>query len=143
MITMNRRIFRGVGDPGYPRHETIESAGYKMAASGAYYRREMTRLIKGHGCTLCTEEFETDLPTDLKYPYVSPVCRCTLCRACVDGCVPVEKKGWTADCPLCAVPKAWNMRNLVPNRHVANLLHDMKRVVADEGKDEYHGGDCE
>ena len=115
-----------------------------MAASGAYYHREMNRLINGHGCTLCTEEFETDLPTDLKYPYISPVCKCTLCRACIDRCVIVEEgKRWTADCPLCGVQKAWEMRNLAPNRHVANLLHDMKRVVKNAGKDEYHGGNTD
>jgi hypothetical protein len=113
-----------------------------MGAVGAYYRCEMARMVQGHGCTYCSQPFDTDVSTDAKYPFISPVCNCTLCGECINGCLSqiVETKIFTVGCPLCRKPKAWNVRHLVPNKHLANLLHDMKRVVKNEGKDECHGG---
>lgn len=115
----------------------------RMGTVGEYYRREMKRMIDGHGgCTYCSQAFDTDVSTDAKYPYISPTCRCTLCRECIDVCMSqiVDTKQYTVGCPLCRQEKAWNTRRLVPNKLLANLLHDMKRVYSDEGKDECHGG---
>jgi hypothetical protein len=114
-----------------------------MNASGVYYHREMDRMVNGHGCIVCSQAYETDVWTDLRYPYISPVCKCTLCRACIDerlAQIVGTNKVYTVECPLCEKPKAWNKRNLVPNKQLANLLHDMKRVIANAGKDECHGG---
>jgi hypothetical protein len=99
-------------------------------------------MTNGHGCTVRSEAFETDVTTDRRCPHISPVCKCTLCKACVDGS-PAQTEH-TVGCPLCQEPRAWNKRKLVPNRHLANLLHDMKRVLTNAGKDECRGGgsDC-
>lgn len=115
-----------------------------MGPIGAYYRSEMSRMLRGYGCTYCSQEFETNDPADLRYPLISPVCKCTLCRACIDRqCLAqiVPTKLNTVSCPLCRTEQAWNINTLVPNRHLANLLDDMRRVVMNEGKDDCHGGD--
>jgi endogenous inhibitor of DNA gyrase (YacG/DUF329 family) len=114
-----------------------------MGAVGVYYRREMQRMLLGYGCCIiCEREFETSDETNAHYPYISPVCKHTLCKLCLDKTISriLVREYRTVDCPFCCKENAWNRHKLVPNRALVSLLDDMRHVITMEGKDEFHQG---
>jgi hypothetical protein len=109
-----------------------------MEHNGSYYAGEIRSLIMCHGdCNMCGLGFEVEHETDPRYPYVSPVCKCTLCRACINECVPkvASSKIYMYGCPACYKDQAWNLKNLLPNRPFANLLSGMDRAIANSPKE--------
>jgi hypothetical protein len=78
-----------------------------MGATGVYYRREMQRMLLGYGCILCERGFETSDKTNARYPYISPVCKHTLCKLCLDKTISwiLVREFRTVDCPFCRKEK--------------------------------------
>jgi Fe-S oxidoreductase len=103
-----------------------------MGDVDAYYRDELKKLGLDHGlCVNCGEMFETQDQTNLRYPFKSYVCKCTLCRECINSCGEkiTPGKTFTFDCPRCETKKAWNLRKLLPDLQFANLLDAVNSIV--------------
>jgi len=102
-----------------------------MAAAGECHAAELGRLVRDHGfCRNCQQAFETDNQTDLKHPFRSNVCSCTLCRDCINsgGDQTTPGKIQSFDCPLCLHEKAWNLRELLPDLQFVNLLRAVTKL---------------
>jgi endogenous inhibitor of DNA gyrase (YacG/DUF329 family) len=103
-----------------------------MKDIGAYYTGELARLARDHGtCINCGQLYETNNETDHRYPFRSYLCRCTLCRGCINACgaLITDGKEFTFDCPLCLKKMAWNVGRLLPDLQFVNLLHAVSHIV--------------
>jgi Fe-S oxidoreductase len=131
---------------GMNEREKILNSKYvkrDMGAAGEYYNAELSRVVGDHGyCKNCQQAFETNNQTDLKYPFRSYVCRCTLCRECINSCGAQITPGkiHTFDCPLCLHEKAWNLRKLLPDLQFVNLLHAVTEIQPYSGIDKKGDG---
>ena len=91
-------------------------------------------ILQNNCCLGCMLEFETSL-WDTHYLFISGVCNPTVCRCCLDARVEAER-GLTASwrdgcicCPICEVDRAFNMRKLVKNMALANVLAEIRRLM--------------
>jgi hypothetical protein len=100
-------------------------------------RQNIANLLRNNGCPVegCLAEFETGDRNERHYPHISPLCFCTICHVCIDqqheaavGENP-KFKGWTIECPVCHMEKAWNIRKLVPNKALANMQEELRWVM--------------
>jgi len=108
-----------------------------------YYRSGMGVLLKNNCCRgdLCMKPFECEDRSEWHFPYISQVCFCTLCQKCVHAQNEAalqenpKWKGYVVQCMLCGTLKAWNIRKLVPNIALANMLEETRRLAASNPTD--------
>jgi hypothetical protein len=105
------------------------------------YHGGLTLILKNNCCLVegCLHEFETTEDNQKFYPHISPVCCCTVCRSCIDGRAELERekrnwKGYSVLCPACLTDNAFNLRKLVPNRSLANVLAETRRLLENGNK---------
>ena len=86
-------------------------------------------------CLGCMLDFETSIG-DVHYPFILSVCNHTVCRRCLDARVEVERgkpaatwKGRCIRCPICEEDRAFNLRKLVKNMALANVLAEIGRLI--------------
>ena len=101
-------------------------------------------ILQNNCCHGCMLEFETGFG-DAQYPFISGVCSCTVCRRCLDARVEAERgangnwKGWCICCPICETDNAFNLRKLVKNMALANVLAELRLLMdrqPDNGDDD-------
>ena len=88
-------------------------------------------ILQNSCCLGCMLDFETGFG-DARYPFISGVCSCTVCRGCLDARVEAERgptgtwKGWCVRCK---------------NMALAIVLAEIRRLMdrqPDNGDDDIH-----
>ena len=103
-------------------------------------------ILQNSCCLGCMQDFETGFG-DARYPFISGVCSCTVCRRCLDARVEAERgenpaaswKGGCICCPVCDTDRAFNMKKLVKNMALAVVLAEIGRLIdrqPDNGDDD-------
>jgi hypothetical protein len=104
----------------------------------SFYRTGLELLLKNNCCkgNGCLKPFECEDKLMAHFPYISPVCACTLCQKCVHAQTEAALednpnwKGYVVQCGLCGTLKSWNIRKLVPNMALASMLEEIRRLSA-------------
>ncbi|XP_032997901.1 E3 ubiquitin-protein ligase TRIM7-like [Lacerta agilis] len=98
-----------------------------MAASEG----DIQRLRDEATCSICLDYF--------KDPVTSPECGHNFCRSCLIQCWGESEA--EASCPQCR--KRVQIRSLIPNRQLANMVEFIENLSVQGGKEERKGRTCE
>jgi len=124
--------------PGDKAPSTYSSLETTKIMTDSYYHTGMEVLLKNNCCRglQCMSPFDCNDKSEWNFPYISPVCYCTLCQKCVHAQNEAalegnpKWKGYVVECMLCGTLKAWNIRKLVPNMALASMLEETRRLAA-------------
>jgi hypothetical protein len=105
-------------------------------------------MLANNGCRVegCGAQYETD-PADPHFPFISGVCYHTICKRCIDRTVEEERgktaswKGYSISCPVCGENKAFNLRKLIKNAALADIIYEL--VIVERAEEPASDGAAE
>jgi hypothetical protein len=99
-----------------------------------HYEAALALILRNNCCSSqeCVQDFENKSYPWAFFPYISTKCNCTICKHCLDRVVEKQADnwtGWTIPCPACYEERAFNLRQLVPNVALTEIIYDTRRLL--------------